>query len=137
MFGVILSTTVSRARDADPTVQKGHEPCRSDRFDFDLAGDPAVGSGGQILDFTTGLDRIDLSTLDAKTGTKKNDEFQFIGDAAFTGVADQLRYEIVDLAGTAGVCTKITGDLNGDRVADFEIILIGNTAALHSTDFIL
>lgn len=107
-----------------------------DRFDFDVAGDSLVGSGDQILDFGVG-DRIDLSTLDAKTGTKKNDAFQFIGDAAFTGAAGQLRYEVVDLAGTAGDYTRILGDLNGDRVADFEIILIGNTAALHSTDFIL
>ena len=69
--------------------------------------------------------------------TKKNDAFQFIGDAAFTGAAGQLRYETVDLAGTAGDYTKILGDVNGDKVADFEIILLGNSATLHSTDFIL
>ncbi|MFL6853709.1 MAG: S8 family serine peptidase [Sphingomicrobium sp.] len=108
-----------------------------DRFDLDLAGDSAVGSGDQILDFGAGSDWIDLSTMDAKIGTKKNDAFQFIGDAAFTGAAGQLRYEIVDLAGTAGDYTRISGDLNGDKVADFEIILIGHTDALHSTDFIL
>jgi len=108
-----------------------------DRFDFDLAGDSAFGSGDHILDFAVGVDRIDLSTIDAKSGTKKNDAFQFIGDAAFTGAAGQLRYEKVDLAGTADDYTRILGDVNGDRVADFEIILIGNTATLHSTDFIL
>ena len=109
----------------------------SDRFDFDLAGDSVVGAGDQILDFGVGVDRIDLSTMDAKIGTKKNDAFQFIGGAAFTGAAGQLRYETVDLAGTANDYTKILGDVNGDRVADFEIILIGNTATLHATDFIL
>ncbi len=106
-----------------------------DRFDFDLAGDSVVGSGDQILDFVTGLDKIDLSTMDAKIGTKKNDAFQFIGTSAFTGAAGQLRYETVDLAGTANDYTKILGDLNGDRIADFEIILVGNTGPLHSTDF--
>ena len=108
-----------------------------DRFDLDLAGDSAVGSGDQILDFVTGLDKIDLSTLDAKIGTKKNDAFQFVGTGAFTGAAGQLRYETVDVAGTAGDYTKILGDLNGDKIADFEIILVGNTSPLHSADFIL
>lgn len=108
-----------------------------DRFDLDFAGDSAVGSGDQILDFVTGQDKIDLSTLDAKIGTKKNDAFQFVGTGAFTGAAGQLRYETVDVAGTAGDYTKILGDLNGDKIADFEIILVGNTSPLHSTDFIL
>lgn len=108
-----------------------------DRFDFDLAGDSAVGSGDQILDFVTGLDKIDLSTMDAKIGTKKNDAFQFIGTSAFTGAAGQLRYETVDLAGTVGDYTKILGDLNGDKIADFEIILVGSAGTLLSTDFIL
>ena len=96
-----------------------------------------VGSGDRILDFAKGVDRIDLSTIDAKSGTKKNDAFQFIGNAAFTGASGQLRYETVDLAGTADDYTRILGDVNGDRIADFEIILIGNTAALQPTDFIL
>ena len=107
-----------------------------DRFDFDAAGDSMVGSGDQILDFGVG-DRIDLSTIDAKSGTKKNDAFQFIGNAAFTGAAGQLRYEVVDLAGTADDYTRILGDVNGDKVADFEIILVGNTGPLHATDFTL
>ena len=108
-----------------------------------MVGDQAVGAcagfggGDQILDFVSGIDKIDLSTLDAKTATKKNDAFQFIGTAAFTGAAGQLRYETVDLAGTAGDYTKIIGDLNGDKIADFEIILVGNTGTLLATDFLL
>ena len=107
-----------------------------DRFDFDLAAHTVVGSADWILDFGTG-DRIDLSTMDARANTKKNDAFQFVGEAQFTGAAGQLRYEVVDLTGTADDYTRILGDLNGDRVADFEIILVGDTSALHSTDFIL
>jgi len=109
----------------------------ADRFDLDIAADSAVGSGDQILDFLAGVDKIDLSTLDAKTGTKKNDAFQFIGESAFSGAAGQLRFEKVDLPGTADDHIKILGDVNGDKVADFEIILLGNTDPVHATDFIL
>jgi Ca2+-binding RTX toxin-like protein len=109
----------------------------SDRFDFDSAADSAMGSGDQIFDFVTGLDKIDLSTMDAKTGTKKNDAFQFIGTSAFTGAAGQLRYETVDLVGTANDYTKILGDLNGDKIADFEIVLVGSAGAVQATDFML
>jgi Ca2+-binding RTX toxin-like protein len=109
----------------------------NDRFDYDAASDSAFVSGDQVLDFNAGFDLIDLSTMDAKSGTKQNDAFQFIGTSAFTGTAGQLRYETVDLAGTAGDYTKILGDLNGDKVADFEITLVGHTGSLHSTDFIL
>jgi len=109
----------------------------SDRFDFDSAGDTVAGNGDQLLDFVAGLDKIDLSTMDARTGTKKNDAFQFVGTGAFTGAAGQLRYETVDLAGTTGDYTKIMGDLNGDKIADFEIILIGSAGTLDATDFIL
>jgi hypothetical protein len=55
----------------------------------------------------------------------------------FASAAGQLRYGIVDLAGSSGDYTKILGDLNGDQVADFEIILIGHTDTLHATDLIL
>lgn len=108
----------------------------NDRFDLDLAGDSIVGAGDRILDFAAG-DRIDLSTLDAKAGTRKNDAFQFIGESAFTGAAGTLRYERIDLPGTADDYLRILGDVNGDRVADFEIILVGDSGTLHSTDFIL
>ena len=96
-----------------------------------------MGFGDQILDFAAGMDRIDLSTMDAKSGTKKNDVFKFIGSSAFTGAAGQLRYEIIDLPGTDGDYTRVTGDLDGDRIADFEIILLGNTTSLSSNDFVL
>ncbi len=109
----------------------------ADRFDLDQTGDSAVGFGDQILDFLVGIDKIDLSTMDAKVGTRKNDAFQFIGEAAFSGAAGQLRYEKVDLPGTTDDYMKILGDVNGDKVADFEIILIGNTDPLHATDFVL
>ena len=67
----------------------------------------------QIVDFNRAQrDRIDLSTIDADTdGTAGNQKFTFIGTQAFNGVDGELR------------CSGriIQGDVNGDRVADFEI----------------
>jgi Ca2+-binding RTX toxin-like protein len=109
----------------------------SDRFDFDTLGETAVGYGDRILDFERGIDKIDLSGIDAKAGTKKNDAFLFIGAADFSGVAGQLHYKFVDLAGTTDDYTLIQGDTNGDKVADFEIVLLGQLTALQAGDFVL
>ncbi len=70
-----------------------------------------------IVDFTRGRDRIDLSAIDAIAGTTADDAFSFIGSSAFSNVAGQLRF--------AG--GFLTGDVNGDGVADFTIQLSGVT----------
>ncbi|MFS2013598.1 calcium-binding protein [Azospirillum sp. CT11-132] len=59
-------------------------------------------------------DRIDLSEIDAITGTTDNDAFTFIGTAGFSA-AGQLRYQ------ASGAVTLIEGDVNGDRTADFRV----------------
>lgn len=82
-----------------------------------------------IIDFKIGEDRISLSAIDAKSGTVANDAFSFI-TTAFTNVAGQLRLQ------TSGANTHVLGDVNGDGVADFRVILTGNLA-LTATDFIL
>ena len=55
---------------------------------------------------------------------------QFIGAAAFSGAAGQLRFEQVNGS------TFVSGDVNGDRVGDFLIQLEG-LVPLTSSDFIL
>ena len=53
-------------------------------------GDSSAASGqhDRITDFTTGVDRIDLTGFDAITGTAAvYDQFQFIGTAGFHGTA--------------------------------------------------
>ncbi|HYJ53058.1 MAG TPA: calcium-binding protein, partial [Allosphingosinicella sp.] len=82
-----------------------------------------------IQDFTSREDRIDLSAIDAVRGTASNDGFTFIGSAAFSGHAGELRFEIVD-----GVA-RIGGDLDGDGAADFQIMAV--TTTLQAADFIL
>jgi Ca2+-binding RTX toxin-like protein len=81
-----------------------------------------------ITDFAVGEDYIDLSAIDAVTGGV--DDGFVLGGGAFTGVAGELTVSY------ATGQTIISGDINGDRVADFQIALAG-TLALTADDFIL
>ncbi len=104
----------------------------ADTFDFNAISE--TGTAGstrdQILDFVQGSDEIDLVTIDASTLTGGNQAFTFIGAAAFSGVAGQLR------AVLSGANTVVTGDVNGDSTADFAIQLNG-AYALTAGDFAL
>ncbi len=79
-----------------------------------------------ITDFRSGVDDIDLRGIDADTGTLGNQAFSFIGGSAFSGVAGQLRF-----AGGA-----VSGDVDGDGAADFQIGLTGVTSVV-AGDFLL
>lgn len=97
------------------------------RFRPDEIGDGAIDT---ITDFTRGQDKIDLSAIDAKAATAANEAFSFIGTQSFHKVAGELRYEQV------GGQTKIYGDVNGDGVADFTIVL-SKAIPLSAGDFAL
>jgi Ca2+-binding RTX toxin-like protein len=108
----------------------------NDKFDWDRVGDAGLGtSRDQVLDFTHGQDKLDLSTIDANSKTTVNNTFTFIGASAFSGTAGQLRAELVH--GANGDYTRLQGDVNGDGVADFEIALVEYTATLQGSDFVL
>lgn len=96
----------------------------ADSFIFLTTSDASAnGKTEVIVDFVTGADRIDLSAIDANTATATDDAFTFVGTAAFTGVAGELRYDL-------GI---LTGDVNGDSIADFAIEL-KNAPTLIVTD---
>jgi Ca2+-binding RTX toxin-like protein len=98
----------------------------SDVFKFD-----SVPNGSnQITDFQQGSDHIDLSGIDANSGTAGNDGFTFIGTQAFSAVAGELRFEIVSGH------TLVSADLDGDGTPDFQIELVGSYT-LNSQDFVL
>jgi len=103
----------------------------ADRFIFAARGDSVVGANAdRITDFSHGQgDRIDLAAIDANAGVAGNQAFSFIGTAAYTGVAGQLRT-------VTGSVTTIGGDVNGDKISDFHITLSG-AVALVATDFVL
>ena len=92
-----------------------------------------IGGRDTITDFSTGAgDLIDLHLLDADTtvGSPGDQGFTFVGLAGFSGTAGELRYL------TVGSDTKIMGDVNGDSVADFSILLNGHIA-LAGGNFVL
>ena len=103
-----------------------------DVFVFNSETETRVGAKARdkILDFQHGVDVIDLHGMDAIPGTVDDDAFGWIGRAAFSGTAGELRYVKLKTA------TIVQGDTDGDGKADFEIELHGKMA-LHADDFIL
>jgi Ca2+-binding RTX toxin-like protein len=92
----------------------------ADIFDFDKTTDSRGTTADIITDFDVLLDKIDLDTIDADTGTSGNQDFTFIGTAAFTG-AGQVR---IDTTSTPGV-TKVLVNTNSSTAPDMEIQLTG------------
>lgn len=97
----------------------------ADTFRFDSLKEVGIGNLRDIItDFQSGVDRIDLSRMDADTTVKGSNRFSYIGSDEFTG-AGQLR--LVD--------EVLYGNINGDLNADFEIRLIG-VHSLSQSDFV-
>lgn len=115
----------------------------ADRFDFNDISEIGMVAGARdvIKDFTHNAtlalsDRIDLATIDANGAGAGSTAFSWLGTAAFTGKAGQLHYGWLNPAGTADDRTIVSGDVNGDKIADFRIELVG-LKSLVAADFIL
>ncbi len=87
-----------------------------------LSDSTAVASGrDRVGDFSVVAgDRIDLQALDADSTVVGDQAFSFLGSAALTGKAGQL------VQGVFGADTRVQGDVNGDGVADFSLLLTGS-----------
>ena len=109
-----------------------------DVFDFNTIKESGKTGATRdvITDFQHKIDDIDLVTIDARTNQTGNQKFGFIGTAAFHHVAGELRYDTVNNPGSAHDQTIISGDVNGDGVADFQIGLRG-LKVLTAGDFVL
>jgi Ca2+-binding RTX toxin-like protein len=103
-----------------------------DRYYFSALADSVVGANAdRIIDFSHAQgDRIDLAAIDARFTVAGDQAFSFIGSAAFTGVAGQLH------TWHDSGRTIVSGDVNGNRTADFNIVLTG-TINLVAADFVL
>jgi Ca2+-binding RTX toxin-like protein len=106
----------------------------SDVFKYAAASDSGPGAASdRITDFTIGQDRLNFVNIDADAATAGDQAFTFLGTAAFanTGLG-QLRYL------TSGADLIVQADVNGDGVADMEMILQGLSGqVLTVADFVL
>jgi Ca2+-binding RTX toxin-like protein len=101
-----------------------------DMFRF-LPGDTGTGpAADRITDFAIIVDQIDLSAIDANTGLAGDQAFTFIGTAAFSGTAGELRYAF------DGIDTWLQADVDGDALADLEIVFTDDVYLIAS-DFYL
>lgn len=97
----------------------------ADMFDFNVVADSPDGTGRDTIQGFSHAqgDRIDLAGIDASTKAAGNQAFKWVQaadlDAAFTGLAGQLRF-------AGGI---LMGDTDGDRQADFEIRITGGVQA--------
>ena len=90
----------------------------ADRFIFTGISESRAATGMRdfIDDFSYAQgDRIDLGQIDANTALAGNQAFSFIGLADFSGRAGQLCYDRI------GTDVRVSADVNGDKVADFQI----------------
>ena len=89
-----------------------------------------ISGRDRITDFSAlAGDRIDLHLLDANANLFGDQAFTFVGLAGFSGSAGELNYGV-------GVDSRIQGDVNGDALPDFAILLSG-VRSLTASDFVL
>ncbi|WP_162003423.1 M10 family metallopeptidase C-terminal domain-containing protein [Microvirga tunisiensis] len=87
-----------------------------DTFVFDTAKE---ANGDVITDFENGLDRINLSHIDADVNADGQQSFTFIGTERFHNVPGELHvYHVKD-------DTYLSGDTNGDGRAEFAVNMLG------------
>lgn len=98
-----------------------------DVFVFNALTNSTVKASGRdtILDFNGKAgDRIDLSGIDANGKIAGNQAFSFVGSEQFSKTAGELRFE------KTASDAFVYGDVDGDGVADFAILVAGNTSLL-------
>jgi len=118
LFGGDGNDTLTGGNGAD-TLTGG---AGADTFKFSYWQASAMGNSTRdlILDFTDGLDRIDLSDVGRYPyGQGDESTFTFIGSGVFTGHAWELR------TFQSGGFTYLRADVNGDMVADLSIQIKG------------
>jgi Ca2+-binding RTX toxin-like protein/subtilisin-like proprotein convertase family protein len=106
----------------------------SDTFDFNSVSESGNSASARdvIMDFEQGLDRIDLSTIDATSARSGNNAFVFRGNATSFGTSSDGEIRYVHENGM----TIIYGDTDRDSTPEFQIALNG-IYTLTSADFIL
>jgi Ca2+-binding RTX toxin-like protein len=103
----------------------------NDTFVFRSVADSTKDAPDVITDFTPWTERINLSAIDADgAAVTGNGAFRFVGSQPLFGSAGDLWLQV---EGGNGL---LRGDVDGDGLHDFQVVLQGVTA-LTSADFIL
>jgi Ca2+-binding RTX toxin-like protein len=103
----------------------------ADIFRYDATADSTAGTADLITGFLTGVDKIDLSRIDANTGAAGDQAFTGVGSNAFSNTAGELRLVLENNL------YRIEGDTNGDGTADLIILFDVGTVAPAQSDFLL
>ena len=101
----------------------------ADVFDYNSILETTQAASDRITDISSD-DWIDLSGIDANTTTGGNQAFSLV--SAFSGVAGQL----IVLYDSGTDTTGVYGDVNGDGLSDFRIVLAGGDHSAFS-NFVL
>jgi hypothetical protein len=101
-----------------------------DLFKFNSRSDV---SRDTIMDFSGSRrdgDKIDLTSIDAKSASARDDPFNFVGSKAFSRAGD---LKVVNIGGGK---YEVSGDIDGDRQSDFTFF-VHSAEPLTPTDFVL
>ena len=99
-----------------------------DVFVFKTLADSRVGAERDwLLEFQSGIDDIDLSALDANNRISGNQDFEFSGLRAAAYAVWFVK---------SGANTLVRADVTGDKIADFELLVVGQNKLIES-DFLL
>jgi Ca2+-binding RTX toxin-like protein len=104
-----------------------------DVFVYRYLSDSAGNAPDVIADFHFGNDKIDLSLIDANAAAAGDQAFAWIGGNAFSRTAGELR---VASDGGANMWALL-GDVNGDAVADFRLLVSTGAGPPPVADIIL
>lgn len=104
----------------------------NDTFVYSNLSRSTPAARDQIEDFTAG-DLIDLAALDANQAAGGDQAFGFIGSAAFSNTAGELR-----ASHATGATWFVQGDTDGNGAADFELLVtLADASLITSSDFVL
>lgn len=100
--------------------------------DYFAFGNDAVRQAGpdEVMDFARGIDKLDLSGIDANAVAAGDQAFRMIGTKNFSRKAGELQVKAY------GDGVLVAGDVNGDGLADFTLWVHG-VSKLASGDFVL